>query len=80
MVSSLFWEVTCNDLFFFKGTVFLSNKSLQSFVFSKVLSRGGSTAAVTFKMECFVIIVNGRKPFTIITKYSILDVAAAEFR
>ena len=27
-------------------------------------------------MECFVIIVNGFQPFTIITKYSILDVAA----
>ena len=33
-------------------------------------------AAATSKMECFVIIVNGRKPLTIITKYSILDVAA----
>ena len=28
-------------------------------------------------MECFVIIVNGWKPVTIITKRSILDVAAA---
>ena len=28
-------------------------------------------------MECFVIIVNGWKPLTIITKHSILDVAAA---
>ena len=27
-------------------------------------------------MECFVIIVNGWKPLTIITKHSILDVAA----
>ena len=39
--------------------------------------RGGSRAAATFKMEHFVIIVNGWKPFTIITKHSILDVAAA---
>ena len=31
----------------------------------------------TSKMECFVIIVNGSTPLTIITKYSILDVAAA---
>ena len=28
-------------------------------------------------MECFVTIVNGWKPLTIITKHSILDVAAA---
>ena len=28
-------------------------------------------------MECFVIIVNGWKPLTIITKHFILDVAAA---
>ena len=38
--------------------------------------RGGSTAAATSKMERFVIIVNGCKPLTIITKRSILDVAA----
>ena len=41
-----------------------------------ISSRGGSRAAATFKMECFVIIVNGWKPLTIITKHSILDVAA----
>ena len=41
------------------------------------VSRGGSRAAATPKMECFVIIVNGFQPLTIITKYSILDVAAA---
>ena len=39
--------------------------------------RGGSRAAATSKMERFVIIVNGWKPLTIITKRSILDVAAA---
>ena len=39
--------------------------------------RGGSRAAATSKMERFVIIVNGGKPLTIITKRSILDVAAA---
>ena len=41
-----------------------------------VIVRGESRAAATSKMECFVIIVNGWKPLTIITKYSILDVAA----
>ena len=40
-------------------------------------SRGGSRAAATSKMEHFVIIVNGWKPLTVITKGSILDVAAA---
>ena len=39
--------------------------------------RGGSRATATSKMERFVIIVNGWKPLTIITKRSILDVAAA---
>ena len=39
--------------------------------------RGGSRAAATSKMEHFVIIVNGPQPLTIITKHSILDVAAA---
>ena len=39
-------------------------------------ARGRSRAAATSKMEHFVIIVNGFKPLTIITKRSILDVAA----
>ena len=37
--------------------------------------KGGSRTAATSKMERFVIIVNGWKPLTIITKRSILDVA-----
>ena len=37
--------------------------------------RGGSRTAAISKMERFVIIVNGWKPLTIITKRSILDVA-----
>ena len=41
-----------------------------------IIFRDGSRTAATSKMECFVIIVNGRKPLTIITKHSILDVAA----
>ena len=39
--------------------------------------RGGSRAAATSKIECFVIIVNGFQPLSIITKRSILDVAVA---
>ena len=41
------------------------------------LTRGGSRAAATSKMERFVIIVNGFQQLTIITKRSILDVATA---
>ena len=41
------------------------------------IPRGGPNAAATSKMEHFVIIVNGFQPLTIITKRSILDVAAA---
>ena len=39
--------------------------------------RDGFRAAATSKMERFVIILNGWKPLTIITKHSILGVAAA---
>ena len=39
-------------------------------------TRGGSRAAATSKMQRFVIMVNGGKPLIIITKHSILDVAA----
>ena len=40
-------------------------------------TKGGSRTAATSKTERFVIIVNGFQPLTIITKHSILDVAAA---
>ena len=39
--------------------------------------RGGSSVAAASKMERFVIIVQGWKPLTIITKHSILNAAAA---
>ena len=42
----------------------------------RIVYSGGSRTAATSKMERFVIIVNGWKPLTIITKRSILDVAA----
>ena len=38
--------------------------------------RGESRTAAASKMEHFVIILNGQKPLTVITKSSILDVAA----
>ena len=43
---------------------------------TQVNTRAGSRTAATSKMELFVIIVNDWKPLTIITKRSILDVAA----
>ena len=43
---------------------------------TKIEARGGSRTAATSKIGCFVIIVNSWKPLTIITKCSILDVAA----
>ena len=42
-----------------------------------MVTRGGSRAAATSKLKRFVIIVNGLQPLSIITKRSILDVAAA---
>ena len=42
-----------------------------------VIIRGGSRAAAASQMEHFMIIVNGFQLLTIITKRSILDVAAA---
>ena len=41
----------------------------------KQANQGGSRTAATSKMERFLIIVNGWKPLTIITKHSILEVA-----
>ena len=40
------------------------------------MCRGGSRAAATSEIDRFVITVNGFQPLTIITKHSILDVAA----
>ena len=44
---------------------------------SNIQCRGGSRTAATSKMECFVIIVNGFQPLSIIKKHCILDIAAA---
>ena len=40
------------------------------------LQRGGSRTAAASKIELFVMIANGFHPLTIITKNSILDIAA----
>ena len=44
---------------------------------NRIRSSGGSRVAATCNMEHFVIIVNGWKLLSIITKLSIMDVAAA---
>ena len=54
---------------------FFNHRFLVHYLFSKS-HRGGSRTAATSKMDRLVIIVNGWKLLTIITKCSILDVAA----
>ena len=57
----------------------LANYIKRRIVYSRE-TRGGSRAAATSKTERFVMIVNDWKPLTIITKRSILDVAAVLIR
>ena len=42
----------------------------------QLITRGGSKAVATSKMECFEVTVNSWKLLTIITKHFILNVAA----
>ena len=63
-------------LSYWKKTTETVNKSSQNDSIMDVCW-GGSRTAATSKMEYFVIIVNGWKPLTIITKSSISNVAAA---
>ena len=51
--------------------------SQASKVYFRDKARGVSRTAAISKMEGFVLMVNGFQPLTIITKCSILDVAAA---
>ena len=60
-----------------KRILFHQKKDFNYFIILSTNIRGRSRAAVTSKMECFVLIVNSFQPLTIITKLSILDVAAA---
>ena len=75
------WASEVLFLFFFqdeavyKKSIFRKNDpTIESQIF---YSEGGSRTAATSKIERCVIIVNGFQPLTIITKRSILDVAAA---
>ena len=56
-------------------TVLVQLSEVHLYVYIRFI-RGGSRTAATSKMERFMIIVNGWKPLTIITKRSILDPAA----
>ena len=54
-------------------------KEIEQFLVNELAknkARVGSRTAATSKIEIFVIIANGWKPLTIITKSSILDAAA----
>ena len=73
------------SLFYWSDMKICITKSNESFevevasgplLVDSMMFRGGSRAAATSKTECFVIIVNGWKPLLIITKHSVLDVAA----
>ena len=68
--------VSLSELFIFLSDTFELLFTSSLFHLPNCL-RGGSKAAVTSKMEHFVIIVNDWKPFIIIAKRSILDVSAA---
>ena len=58
------------------GNDAFDNKTNSKILIWTLQIRGGSRTAATSKMELFVILVNGFQPLTIITKCSILDVAA----
>ena len=49
---------------------------VDQYLVNELVSRDGSRTAATSKMERFVIMINGLQPLTIITKHSILNVAA----
>ena len=76
----------CSSLKFYNKSIckfsfesFSVNKSRRGFSIRQLealLPEAGSRTAAASKMELFVIIVNGLKALTIITKSSILDVAA----
>ena len=74
LISMLFFTVAEKD----RNYVDLQNYTKIILQYAKIILyiRGGSRTAAASKVELFVIIVNGSKPLTIITKSSTLDVAA----
>ena len=70
------WKISYMHLIFILFIFFCPLSRRISFFLITTLLRGGSRTAATSKMERFLILVNGWKPLNIITKRSILDVAA----
>ena len=66
-----------NDILGYLRLVKLKKKFEDLVLFLLINSSGGSTAAATSQMKQFVTIVNVFQPLTVITKCSILDIAAA---
>ena len=66
--------VKCKNQFI-NACISISVRNIKMSMYKNQCS-GGSRTAATSKMERLVIIVNGFQPLTIITKRSILDVAA----
>ena len=75
----IFFDTASNTCFGFlhKRILLHQKKDFNYFTILSTNIRGGSRVAVTSKMECIVITINRFQPLTIITKLSILDVAAA---
>ena len=75
IVNEFFYVINCLKIN--RVTIFRA-KCLRIVTLKVLLTicRGGSRTAATSNMEHFVIIVNGFQPLSIITKRSILDVAA----
>ena len=70
-ISALFHAIERQDIDEVRKLITATDININEYVI-----RGGSRTALTSKMERFVIIVNGQKPLTIITKHSILGFAA----
>ena len=75
MIENEFKAPTGFLIFTFHKKYFSDKMNLRLFYFH-VMIRGGSRTIATSKMERFGIIVNDFQPLTIMTKRSILDVAA----
>ena len=73
-MSHLFWKALYNYIL---QNMWILCLYCQLWTDLNIVPRGGSRTAATSKMEHFVIIVNGWNPLSIITKHSIVDVAAA---
>ena len=74
----LFWKTCFERLLLVTCRTWRGSYAFSVYFLCPLVSnfRGGFRTAAISKMELFVIIVNGFQPLTIITRSSILDVAA----